>query len=259
MRCLAFLLAALIGVAPLAAQDTADVDRARRELDRLNAEAQAQAAADRARMAHEDARRLAAEADARQQALAAEYARRRSESEAQAQAARSEADLARHAAEQRLRIAEDDLRRSEAQRGVAATAGPTPPLQPSTTAPRRRVPANAAPPQPGAGASPVIAMKEGVTLCQPDPADQWRCTGPLRVAFGNIGRSRAAAVDACGAAPIRDLGTARGLRAFACGYGLNPRSTAPGNRDVAALFGIDVPGRAIFRCPADIPAGCRRR
>lgn len=260
MRRALLLAAALIAVAPVAAQHAGDLarqaeaERARRELDRAAAEAQARASADAARIAREDADRLAAAA--RWQAtLEAEYARRRSEAEAEAQAARSEADLARRGAEARLRSAEDEARRAPVER-PAATA-PSAPIQPSTTAPRRRGPV---PPVPtNAGAVPVIAMPEGVALCQREGAARWRCTGPLRVAVGDIAVSRAAAVDACGAAPIRDLGTVRGLRAFGCGYGLNPRSAAPGNRDVPALFGVEVRGRLTFRCTADIPAGCRRR
>ena len=222
--------------------------------------AAAQPDVDQARMAREEAQRLAAEAraraegDARQRALAAEYERRRSESAARAQAAQAEADLRRRAAEQRLRAAEDDARRA-AGPASAGPPVPTPPLQPSTTAPRRRGPAV----PPTAAPAPVIAMKEAVTLCQRERRDRWRCTGPLRVTYGDIAASRAAAVDACGAAPIRDLGSVRGLRAFACGFGLNPRSSAAGNRDVPALFGVEVPGRLSFRCAASLPAGCRRR
>jgi hypothetical protein len=255
-----FLLLGAIALGTAApAAGAQDADQARRELDRLNAEAQAQAAADRARMAREEAQRLEAraraEGDARQRALAAEYERRRSEGAAQAQAAEAEADLIRRAAEQRLRAAETDAGRAAAQTRSAASA-PTAPLQPSTTAARRRGPA---PVRSDAAPVAVIAMKEAVTLCQREGGERWRCTGPLRVAYGDIRTSRAAAVDACGAAPIRELGSVRGLRAFACGYGLNPRSSAPGNRDVPALFGIEVPGRISFRCRADLPAGCRSR
>lgn len=255
------LVALALGAAAVSAA-AQDIGQARRELDRLDAEARAQAAADRARVAGEEAERLAAEAraraegDARQRAIAAEYERRRSESAARAQAAQAEADLARRAAEQRLRSAEDDARGAAAQSRPAAPAM-TPPLQPSTTAPRRRAPSTTAPPS--AARAAVIVMSEAVTLCQREARDRWRCTGPLRVAYGDIRTSRAAAVDACGAAPIRDLGSVRGLRAFACGFGLNPRSFAPGNRDVAALFGVEVPGRLVFRCRSDLPAGCRSR
>lgn len=251
------VLAAMMFGAVAAAAGAQDVDQARRELDRLDAEARA--AADRAWMASEEAQRLAAEAraraegDARQRALAAEYERRRSESAARAQAAQAEADLGRRAAEQRLRAAEGEA--SRAVRRPSEAPALTPPLQPSTTAPRRRGPA--APPT--AAPAPVIEMKEAVTLCQRERRDRWRCTGPLRVAYGDIRGSRAAAVDACGAAPIRDLGTVRGLRAFGCGFGLNPRSSAPGNRDVPALFGVEIPGRLSFRCASNLPAGCRSR
>lgn len=251
------LVTAALGTAAVGA-GAQEVDQARRELDRLNAEAQAQAAADRARMASEEAQRFEAraraESDARQRALAAEYERRRSDSAAQAQAAQAEADLIRRTAEQRLRAAEDDA--GAAARAPAPAATPTPPLQPSTTAPRRRGPAAPAT-TPRVG--PLVAMKEAVTLCQRETGARWRCTGPLRIAYGDIRTSRAAAVDACGAAPIRDLGTLGGLRAFACGFGLNPRSSAPGNRDVPALFGVEIPGRLSFRCPANLPAGCRTR
>lgn len=261
MRALIILTRMTLGtVAAAAGAQQPEVDQARRELDRLDAEARAQAAADRAWMASEEAQRLAAEAraraegDARQRALAAEYERRRSESTAQAQAAQAEADLGRRAAEQRLRAAEDGANRA-AQRASAGPPVPTPPLQPSTTAPRRRGP----PVPPTTPPARVIAMKEAVTLCQRERRDRWRCTGPLRVAYGDIRGSRAAAVDACGGAPIRDLGTVRGLRAFGCGFGLNPRSSAPGNRDVPALFGVEIPGRLSFRCASNLPAGCRSR
>lgn len=266
-------VAAVLCAAPLFAQDAGarlaqlELDRTRAEFDRARAEAQAQAAVDRARMASENAERLAAEArrradaaNARQRALVAEYERRRSANEAQSQARQSDADLSRRAAEQRVRAAEGEARRAEAQRPRTDRAREVRPSEIDIYAPRRR---QAAPPkQPVARptvAGRTIAMKEGVVLCQRERSDYWRCTGPVRVNHGDIEANRAVITGACGTSSVRDLGTVRGFRAFGCGFGLNPKSDAPGNRDVAALFGIDVPGRAIFRCPESIDAYCRSR
>jgi hypothetical protein len=269
MRALVAWILVAAWAAPLAAQDAAqqaqaEAERARRELDRAAAEADARSAADRARLAREEAERLAAEArrrvDARQEALAAEYARRRSEREAQLQAQQSETDLARRAAEQRVRIAEDEARRAELERSRADAIRRAQEQQSRIDAQRPPGPYRYGTRQP-AKAEPdrLIAMKEGVVLCQPTREAEWRCTGPLRVVVGKLDAGRTIVAAACGAGTIRDLGRARGLRAFGCGFGLNPRSGAPGNRDVPALFGIEVPGRATFRCPLSTDAYCRRR
>ncbi len=254
--------------ARLAQQAQAEADRARREAERAAADARAQAAADRARMVQEEAERLAAEtrrraepANAREQALAAEYARRRSEDWAQSQAAQSEADLARRAAEQRALVAEEAARRAEAQRPHTEPGPQMRGLPPELTAPRRRQPramAAAKAERPEAS-NRLIAMKEGIVLCQPDRGDQWRCSGPFRIAYGNIETSRTAVAQACGAGAVRDLGTVRGFRVFGCGFGLNPRSASSGNRDVPELYRLDIPRRAVFHCPQSIDAYCRDR
>ena len=280
MRGLVVLVAAILWITPVAAQDGPDTgtrlaqqaqfeaDRARREAEQAAAQAQAQAAADRARMAHEEAERLAAEGrrragpeSAREQAIAAEYARRRSEDWARSQAVQAEADLARRAAEQRALTAEEEARRAEAQRPGAEPRRQTHQLPPEVTAPRRRQPRPPATAKPGRKEAPnqLIEMKEGIVLCRRDRGDQWRCSGPFRIAYGNIETSRTAAAEACGAGSVRDLGTVRGFRAFGCGFGLNPRSAAPGNRDVPELYRIDIPRRAVFRCPQSTDAYCRDR
>lgn len=280
MRILALLAATIISTAPAVAQDSpeaaarlaqqaqAEAERARQEAERAAADARAQAAADRARMAHEEAERLAAEgrrradpASAREQAIAAEYARRRSEDWARTQAAQSEADLARRAAEQHALAAEEAARGAEVQRPPTGPRPQTRDLPPELTAPRRRQPARRTAAQPSRMEAPsrLIEMKEGIVLCQPDPGDQWRCSGPFRIAYGNIETSRTVVAEACGAGTVRDLGTVRGFRVFGCGFGVNPRSASPGNRDVPELYRVDIPRRAVFRCPQSTDAHCRHR
>lgn len=264
------LVVALLCAAPLAAQDSSDIgvrtaqadaERARREFDRAAADARAQAAADRMRMGREESERLASDArqgaeaaTERQRALAIEYARRRAESQAQQQAAQSEADLVRSVAEQRVRAAEDELRRAE-ERSAAEQRVRQVPVQDELlrrraveplTAPRRRtLPApEVAAPRPQVP----IEMKEGVALCQRASSDRWRCSGPLRITEGPIDARRGVVARACGADTVRDLGTLHGMRAFGCGFGIDPRSAAPGNRDVPALYRIDIPQRLTFDC-----------
>ena len=254
--------------ARLAQQAQAEADRARREAERAAADARAEAAAARARMVQEEAERLAAESrrraepgNAREQALAAEYARRRSEGWAQSQAAQSEADLASRAAEQRALVAEEAARRAQAQPPRTESAPQLRGLPPELTAPRRRQPraVAAAKPERSEASNRLIAMKEGIVLCQPDRGDQWRCSGPFRIAYGDIATSRTAVAQACGAGTARDLGTIRGFRAFGCGFGVNPRSASPGNRDVPELYRVDIPRRAVFYCPQSTDAYCRDR
>lgn len=278
MRGLVVLAAAVAWAAPVLAQggpdaaallaQQAEAARARREAERAAAQAQAEVAADRARMAHEEAERLAAEGrrraeptSARAQAIAAEYARRRSEDWARSQAVQAEADLARRAAEQRAVAAEEEARRTGAQSPGTEPRRQTQQLPPEVTAPRRRQPRPPAPAAPRRKEAPnqPIEMKEGIALCQRDRGDQWRCSGPFRIAYGSIGTGGTAVAEACGAGSVRDLGTVRGFRAFGCGFGLNPRSAAPGNRDVPELFRIDIPRRAVFHCPRTILAYCRDR
>lgn len=280
MRGLAIIVALAIWAIPVAAQDgseaavrqarqaQAEAERARRELDRMDAASLARAEADRARVDREEARRLAAEgrrqadeADARQRALAAEYARRGSDLRAQAQADAAEADLARRAAERRVWAAEDAARRAEDERRRAAVdraVRPPPPLTGSS----RRVPTEQqrlAERRRQQQAARPIAMKEGVALCWRLRGSQWRCDGPLQSTQGEIDGDREAVAKACGADTIRDLGTVRSYRVFGCGFGINPGSGAPGNLDVPAMFGITVPGRATFRCPPSTTAYCRTR
>lgn len=261
--------AAVMAAAPAAAQEDVQAAwraaQARAEADRAAAEAQAQAAAAQARIAREESERLSVEArrradalDEAQRALAIDYARRRAESEAQAQAERSESDLVRRAAEQRAQAAEEDVRRVQTRSEARDRIVPTPALP--IYAPRPR--SGTKPPaqvRSGPGPDEVIAMNEGVVLCQRDRGTSWRCNGPLRVVFGDIAADRSIVAQACGRGSIRDLGSAGGMRAFGCGFGINRWSTTPGNRDVPAIYGIAIRGRQTFRCPRSREAYCETR
>lgn len=233
-----------------AAARMAEAERARRELDRAAAEMRARAEAEQARMAREDSQRLAVEArrradenDARQRALAAEYDRRRLQSQGQAYADKWQAELERRAAEQRAWAADEEAQRAaDRQRDSSrATAVPSVvvPATPSYRYSKLPTPAKTARVRPA-------RLNEGVVLCQPADGSQWRCTGPLRVAFGNLSAGLDAVATACGRGVPRNLGRVRGMRAFGCGFAVDPGSFEPGQRDVAAVFGVDVPGRLTY-------------
>lgn len=211
------------------------------------AEAEAQEAERRNRQSDEAARIAQAERDSSDRADAvrreAEEAERRAEEEqrraeevrrAEAQRKAEEARRAEERRREAERLAEEKRAREEEQRRAEE---------------ERNRP---------------VTFTEGVVLCEPRANSQeWRCTGPLQM---NILRLDAEYTNAqlglaCGSSKgIHEHGSSGKYRVFGCGFGIHPdpdvRKSYPGNRDVAADFGVFVPARHTYHCPRSKLAYC---
>lgn len=224
----------------------------------IQAEARQKAEAARAeanRIAAENAQRRQA-ADARRTAIASQSAQPDPASRVSAQPSGTQADAerARRAEEQR-RVAEDIARRDAQERQRVAEADRQ---RREAEVARQRQVEEAAEQRRQEEARRPVPFREGVVLCSRS-GNEWRCDGPLQVTYGNIDASTAAIDSACGANSSRSLGAAGGYRAYGCGFGINPSSSYPGNRDVAAALGVVVGGRQTYYCPKDTDAYCRGR
>lgn len=182
--------------------------------------------------------------------LQAEQARRRAEeAAAQQRQADLEVDRQRSAAQQQRvadeaaeRRAEEQRREAQAQRAREAEQQRLAELQ------RKQEEANRP-----------IAFKEGVVACSKQRENYYRCDGPLQVTYSDLvsDSGMTSLKQACGGGSLRDLGSSGGYRVFGCGFGMHPTSDYPGNRDVAAILGIYVPGLGTYYCPPSTDAYCR--
>lgn len=244
------------------------------QLDRQIAQAQADAARQRAEAARAEANRIAAdnarrvqEANARQQAIADQYAQRNAASQSQAQAAQAQAEADRtrrvelqRAEQQRVAAQAAADQRAAAQKQADEAAR----RQQAADAERRRQAEVRAQEQARrlAELNALVDWKESVTLCEKTGPQakfgNWRCTGSLQMNYVNFEDPYwVSALDKTCGGPRnkRDLGMVGGYRAFGCGFGLHPSSTD----DIPARFGVGyVPGRITFRCPRSA-SGCDRR
>ena len=249
-------------------QSSVDLQNQKVELERLRVAAEEETrrkreAEDRAAVnarAQENAKRVA-EANARQQAIADDFASRqatndkaKSESAAQAETAR-----AKRLAEQEQRDEEAHL----AERAAAATAERDKRAARADAEAEKRRAAEAQRlaelKRKQEEVARPIAMREGIVLCAKQRENYYRCEGPLQVTYSDL-KSPAGMTsirEACGSNTPRDMGMAASFRVFGCGFGINPHSDSPGNRDVPAAYGLFVDGRATFYCPRSKDAYCR--
>lgn len=222
--------------------DAQEEARLRQQLAELNARADARIRAERDR-----AERIAAEDRARKQQYAAALALNERQVEAARQAkARHEAQLAENRRQQ------EEYQRKLAEHQALVTGK-------KAEAEARRKAAEEE-------ANRLVNFPEGVVLCEQNSNDgqskfgNWRCTGPLQMTYAKLDTPNAkhALGQACGnnGGNLRVIGSTSGYRAFGCGYGINPGSQYPGNRDVPKDFGVVVAGRTLYRCKASVSAYC---
>lgn len=249
-------------------QSSVDLQNQKLELGRLRVAAEEETrrkregeerAAANAR-AQENAKRVA-EANARQQAIADEFASRqaandkaKSDSAVQAEAARAKRLAEQKARDEEARLAEREAatkaEREQREARAAAEAEKRRAAEAQRLAELKRKQEEAARP---------IAMREGIVLCSKQRENYYRCEGPLQVTYSDLKSpaGMASIRQACGSDTPRDMGMAASFRVFGCGFGMNPHTDYPGNRDVPAAYGLFVDGRATFYCPRSKDAYCR--
>lgn len=242
-----------------AAQAQAEVAAQQAELDRLRIAAEQetaekQEAEQRARRQAEieHARRVTeeqfriAEANAQRSQASNASAEAQRAADADAKRAREEeqrAEAERQRQAERTRIAEERAeaqRKAEAERAEAARIA----------AEKRRAAEEEA--------NRLVEFVEAVTICELKESDpqskfgNWRCTGPLQWTYAKMDAPNLPYQIslACGgkSSSVRDLGMSSGYRIFGCSYGIPRGTTYINAKDVAAEFGVYVPGRMTFRC-----------
>lgn len=111
----------------------------------------------------------------------------------------------------------------------------------------------------------LVDFPEAVVLCElTGPQAQfgnWRCVGPLQTTIAKLDTAKAAVPldQACGGGKPRELGVTGSYRAFGCGFGVRKGHLTLD--DIPTRLGVSfVPGRGMFRCPANTAErGCRSR
>jgi hypothetical protein len=95
-------------------------------------------------------------------------------------------------------------------------------------------------------------MLEAVVVC-PLGGDrlfgELTCYGPFQNTLSNPDKSSDVQL-ACGGGSATDFGQQSGYRVWGCGFGLDPTQSGSPNIDTARRFGLTIPERSLFRCPA---------
>jgi hypothetical protein len=108
----------------------------------------------------------------------------------------------------------------------------------------------------------IIAMPEGVVVCPTDGArlfGEMMCYGPFQPALSDIDEPYDISL-ACGTgvSSPTDFGVYNGrYRVWGCGYGINPTRSGSPNIDQAERYGLIIPPRRTYHCPANISGYCR--
>ncbi|HTU12158.1 MAG TPA: hypothetical protein VMG08_14800 [Allosphingosinicella sp.] len=184
--------------------------------------------------------------------MEAEYRARQDAERARVAEAQARTAEQRRVAQQNMAAAQQRMRAARQQQAAAQTSS----SGGTRSAGNRRTPD---PPQ-----VEMIAMLEGVVVC---PLDEDRaglfgasaCHGPFTSVAGRPNEA-STMNQACGNnsnRTARDLGTYGNNRVWGCGYGINPRRSGSPNIDQAAHFGLTIPSRQTFRCPATTSGYCR--
>lgn len=201
--------------------------------------------------------------EARRQAREAENARiaQANAQAAQNRAAQERAAAQASAAEARRRAAEAQARAEEARARVAALNAARAQASSPSASLGISGPVSGGGSSAGAAAA-TIAWLEGVVVC-PMKSEALMgslvCHGPFQNAF--VDPSKASEVArACGTSSVtpRLIGMIEGSRVWGCNTGINPNrgGTSP-HIDQAQRFGLTIPSRRTFRCPATQTTLCR--
>lgn len=202
--------------------------------------------------------------EARRQAREAENARiaQANAQAAQNRAAQERAAAQASAAEARRRAAEAQARAEEARARVAALNAARAQASSPSASLGMSGPVSSGGGSSASAAAPTIAWLEGVVVC-PMKGEALMgslvCHGPFQNAF--VDPSKASEVArACGTSSVtpRLIGMIEGSRVWGCNTGINPTrgGTSP-HIDQAQRFGLTIPSRRTFRCPATQTTLCR--